>query len=66
MGSILNHQVLWHPRIKEVKEIHFLLVAMELMEEPILPITIIWRNQGRILKNQLNQANLEMVDLMTT
>lgn len=61
MGSILNHQVLWHPRIKEVKEIHFLLVAMELMEELTLPITIIWLSQGRTLKNQLNQANLEMV-----
>ena len=66
MDNILNHQVLWLPRIKEAREIHFLLVAMELMEEPTLPITIIWRNQGRILKNQLNQANLEMVDLMTT
>ena len=66
MGSILNHQVLWRPRIKEAKEIHFLLVAMELMEELTLPITIIWLSQDRIQKNQLNRANLEMVGLMTT
>jgi hypothetical protein len=66
MDNILNHLVLWLPRIKEVREIHYLLVAMELMEEPTLPITIIWRSQGKTLKNQLNQVNLGMVGLMTT
>ena len=65
MDNILNHQVLWLPRIKEAREIHFLLAEMELMEEPTLPITIIWRSQGKILKNQLNQVNLGMVGLMT-
>jgi len=65
MGSILNHQELWHPRIKEDREIHCLLVEMESMEERILHITITWLSQGRILKNQLNPVNLEMVVLMT-
>ena len=61
MGSIRNQLVLWQLRIKEDREIHCLLVATASTEERTLHITIIWLSQGRILKNQLNPVNLEMV-----
>lgn len=64
MPSIL-HRVLWLPKTKEVRETHYSLEAMELTEVLTLPITITWLSPGKILKNQLNQANLEMVVLTT-